>query len=314
MTALALGCASRKHLVGLFHAANPATDCSLERLHKWLQGRALPRSATVTEDLAAVLGSERDGTWMAGCTLEDFAAELERLFGRPAGELLAAPPFAGRGSATAAPAAAAVPQVSGNRYLCGRYACYSLAWSPYATGKLVRGALALEPGRGKAIDATYSETVFNRAIVLTGSALLAERTLNLHLLEPGGELPLFFNLFLPRPPAAVLCGVLSGVTFLGGDPEPSSCRIAAVRLPAEPALKTGVRSGYLDPDPRLLADDLTALGLPLREPGHAGGRLLEFLIADGRPNQVTAAQQAELAALLDPLHLAEPPACDEAAD
>lgn len=301
MTALVTGCSSRKHLVGLFHAANPETQCTLERLHKWLQGRALPRSATICDDLAAVLGCRRGGAWIAGCSLEDFADELERLFGRDAAELLAAQPFAGRGSRTAAPAAAAAPQLSGNRYLCGCYACYSLAWSPHASGKLLRGELAIDPARGRTLVATYAENIFNRTVRLAGKPVTTHRTLHLHLLEPGGELPLFFNFFLPRPPAGVLCGMLSGVTFLGQDPEPTACRIAAVRVPA--ALATGQGDGYLDPDPERLANDLVAHGLDLPEPARVGRLFHDFLFGGGPLNQVSAAQQAALSAEFDPLHL-----------
>lgn len=301
MTALVTGCSGRKQLVGLFHAANPETQCTLERLHKWLQGRALPRSESICDDLAAVLGCDRGGAWIAGCSLEEFAVELERLFGRGAEELLAAQPFAGRGSKTATPAAAAMPQVSGSRYLCGRYSCYSLAWSPYAAGKLLRAELSIEPRRGRVLSATYSERIFGQTVRMVGTASTTDRTLHLHLLEPGGEMPLFFSFFLPRPPAGVLCGIMSGVTFLGQDPEPSACRIVAVRLPASRGSVQG--EGYLDPDPALLAKDLAAQGLDLPAPERVGSVLCEFLTGGGQLNQVSARQQAALSAELDPLHL-----------
>ena len=35
--------------------------------------------------------------------------------------------------------------MSGVRYLCGSFACYSPAWSPYAQGKLIRGSLRIAP-------------------------------------------------------------------------------------------------------------------------------------------------------------------------
>lgn len=301
MTALVTGCSSRKHLVGLFHAANPETQCTLERLHKWLQGRALPRSATICDDLAVVLGCERGGAWVAACSLEDFASELERLFGRPAEELLAAQPFAGRGTRTAAPAAAAMPQVSGSRYLCGRYSCYSLAWSPYATGKLLRAELSIEPGRGRVLAATYVERIFDKTVRMAGTVSKTDRTLHLHLLEQGGELPLFLSFFLPRPPAGVFCGIMSGATFLGQDPEPSACRIVAVRVPPVAASEQG--EGYLDPEPERLANDLMEQGLELPAPGRVGSLLCEFLTGGGPLNQVSAQQQAGLSAELDPLHL-----------
>ena len=42
LTAAVLACASRKDLCARFRAVNPATHCDLDRLHKWMQGRALP--------------------------------------------------------------------------------------------------------------------------------------------------------------------------------------------------------------------------------------------------------------------------------
>jgi hypothetical protein len=116
-------------------------------------------------------------------------------------------------------------------------------------------------------------------------------------------MPLFFNFFLPRPPAGVLCGILSGATFVGGDPEPSSCRIAAVRLPDGAIFRAG--DGYIDPEPAVLAEELAELGLALPEPGRVGRLLCDFVTGGGRPNQVSAAQQAALAAELDPLHLGQ---------
>ena len=45
ITAALLGCATRKELCARFRSVNPATEFDLERSYKWLQGRALPRSA-----------------------------------------------------------------------------------------------------------------------------------------------------------------------------------------------------------------------------------------------------------------------------
>ena len=45
-----LGCASRKELCARFRDVNPRTEFDLERSHKWMQGRAKPRSGRVYED------------------------------------------------------------------------------------------------------------------------------------------------------------------------------------------------------------------------------------------------------------------------
>lgn len=303
MTALLLGCSSRKELVGRFHAANPKTECELERMHKWLQGRSLPRTASIVEDWAAVLACARGGVWLAACPLDEFAAEMATLFGREAEELMASEAFAGRGSRTSKPASAAEPRFSGVRYLCGSYACYSRAWSPYAAGQLIRGELTLAPGRGTAIEISYSEQLIDRTMRMDGEAMIADRTLHAVLREAGGALPLFFSLFRPRPPAGVLCGMISGVTFLGADPEPAASPIAAVRLPE--GSQAGSSNRYLEAAPGAIAADLAALGLRAAAPERIDGLVLALL--RGGTGKVTAAQQAALAAELDPLHLGAGP-------
>jgi hypothetical protein len=88
-TASVLGCGSRKELVGRFHAVNRASQCDVDRLHKWLRGRSLPRSAEVLNDWAKVLTSARDGSWLASCRRDEFARELAGLFRRARPALMA---------------------------------------------------------------------------------------------------------------------------------------------------------------------------------------------------------------------------------
>ncbi len=76
MAAAALGCNSRKELCARFRGVNQATQCDLDRLNKWVQGRSLPRAISVYADLAAVIGTPNPGRWVADCSLEEFAAEL----------------------------------------------------------------------------------------------------------------------------------------------------------------------------------------------------------------------------------------------
>ncbi len=301
MTACALGCVSRKDLVARFRAVNRATQCELDRLHKWLQGRSIPRSADVLNDWALVLGSARDGSWLAACPLHEFAEELSQRFGQPVQDLLRAQAFAGRGSKTASPAAAAEPRMSGVRYLCGSYACYSAAWSPYARGKLIRGSLVIEPGRGPALQATYSEALQGKAVRTMGQPIVARRSIHMTLFEPGGEIPVFFALYLPRPPAGVLSGMIAGVTFLAPQPEPSSSRIVMIRVPASAALDATNR--YMQPERGAVAADLSTLGLAPGEPDRVDKLVYEFLVENGKVDRVDDRVQALLAAELDPCHL-----------
>jgi hypothetical protein len=301
MTASVLGCSSRKDLVTRFHAVNRSSQCDLDRLHKWLQGRTLPRSSEVLTDWGKVLGSDRSGDWLAGCSLADFTAELARLFGRSADALLTEQAFAGRGSRTARPPAAAQPRMSGLRYLCGTYACYSLSWSPYARGKLVRGGLVLAPGRGTSLFATYSETLMGKPVRVSGEPVIARRTLHMTLIEAGGEIPIFFSLFLPQPPAGVMSGVMAGATFLSPEPEPSASRVVMVRTLDDAPLDGSNR--YMAASASAVAEDIANLGLHVQEPDKIRKLLYDFLVQGSGVDQVDPALQSTLSAAFDPVHL-----------
>jgi len=87
MAAVALGCDSRKEFCARFRSVNRASQCDLDRLNKWMQGRSLPRAASVYADLAAVIGTAKPGRWVAESSLEEFAAELTSLTGADAAAL-----------------------------------------------------------------------------------------------------------------------------------------------------------------------------------------------------------------------------------
>ena len=72
ITAAVLGCASQKDLCAQFHRVNPGTTFDLERSYKWMQGRALPRSAKLYDDWALLLGTERPPAYLQSCTLDEF--------------------------------------------------------------------------------------------------------------------------------------------------------------------------------------------------------------------------------------------------
>jgi hypothetical protein len=256
ITAELLGCASQKELCQRFRAVNPTTGFDVERSHKWMQGRAMPRDPRVYDDWARVLGTERSGTWLAECSLEEFRAELSGLFGREPGVVAPRPvPPIGR-----------VPMAEQRwRHLLGSFACYSHAWSRYHAGRIIRGELLIEPSRGEALNASYAEALETGAIHFAGEAWPANRTLHLVLRETASRLPLFASLFLPGPPGSVLCGILSGATFLGQEPQPTAVRLLAVRVSDTAALRTSNR--YLRPGQDTIATDLAALGVPVLDPG-----------------------------------------------
>lgn len=135
LTAAAIGAFSRKDLASAFHAVNPATGFDIGRAHKWLQGRAVPRSGDIYADWVAVLGLDRTADWLAECSADEL---LQLLCRRPDldGDTLVrrAQAFVRSAPAIVAseePAPAARPAASGLPDLGGVYACYSHAWSRY---------------------------------------------------------------------------------------------------------------------------------------------------------------------------------------
>src|SRR5262245_2655082 len=72
ITAAALGCTSQKDLCAQFLRVNPATTFDVDRSYKWMQERALPRSAKLYDDWALLLGTERPPAYLQSCTLDEF--------------------------------------------------------------------------------------------------------------------------------------------------------------------------------------------------------------------------------------------------
>ena len=168
LTAVALGCATRKELCA-HRAVNPATEFDLERSYKWSQGRALPRSTTVYGDWVRVLGSERTNDWLAHCGITEFLAELQALHGIDGAVLLqrsrlTAPEVAHDGHASFGP----------GQYIAGAYACYSPAWSGYFRGKMIRGGLVRGAGpRQRSADSNLLRDHLDWALQAAGAGAAA---------------------------------------------------------------------------------------------------------------------------------------------
>ena len=104
-----------------------------------MQGRAKPRSFRVYEDWARLLGTARRPSWLIACTLDAFVEEVCRAFSAHPLELKRRAGVDGQRLAGETPGGAAV------HYVCGAYAAYSHAWSPYFQGQLIRGSLLIQP-------------------------------------------------------------------------------------------------------------------------------------------------------------------------
>jgi hypothetical protein len=90
----------------------------------------------------------------------------------------------------------------------------------------------------------------------------------------------------------VLCGILSGATTMGPDPDPSASRIIFVRVPADAGAVLDRGNRYMRPGVVTLAADLAELGVASAEPTVAAGELDRLLSA---PNgqSIIRLEQAE---------------------
>ena len=295
LTAVALGCATRKELCARFRAVNSRTHCELDRLHKWIQGRALPRSLLLYEDWAKVIGWARSAAWLAACGLDEFRDELARHAGLTSDELRSREMFS-----PPPPAGVRKGALSGPGLLCGAFACYSHAWSPRYRGRIIRGSLRIGPTKRSELQALYSEHLLDRAVQLSGTVLIAGRTLHMIVREAGGNASLCFSLIEPGPPAHVLCGVMSGAAFVAQEALPSVSRVLMVRVPDEAALEASNR--YLERGVRGISADLGALGVRV-DPEALDKVTAAFLGLTF--DQVTETTQTELSSLLDLQHFGE---------
>lgn len=305
VTAALLGCANQKDLCAAFRRVNPNSDFDLDRSYKWMQGRAVPRSARVYEDWTALVGAEdRPPSWIAACGLREFVDALGARHGLEPDALLRRAGL--NGSAMADEGAAVGPE----GYLCGAYACYSHAQSPYYQGRIIRGALVVEPAprRAGGLVATYSQALPSGRAQASGTVGFYGLALCLELRLPSpGMAPLFCSLFRPSPPASVLAGIMCGTAAVhpGGQP-PYATRIAMVRVPAASASTLQASNRYLGPAEWPPSGDLAALGLPVLDPAGLDAQIERFLRPGARPpgyDQAPANEYAALAMACDRLWL-----------
>lgn len=292
LTAAALGCSTRKALCARFRSVNPATICDIDRLHKWMQGRAMPREQRFFEDWRRVIASERNADWIETSSVEAFAEELARGTGITTEELWRRDERQRRRD-DAAPAV-----LGAQRTLYGTFACYSHAWSPRHRGKLIRGSLRIEPGPRQGVQATYAEALISGITRLSGEVVLSGGMGHVLLRESANSLPLFLSVIAPGPPASVLCGILAGPALIAHAALPSATRFVAVRVPDGRALEATNR--YMETGVSAIAEDLASTGLRIPEAGRAAAALSAFL-GDGA-HQVPVADHLALCELLDPAH------------
>lgn len=298
LTAALLGGLSQKELCAAFRRVNPQTGFDLDRSYKWIQGRSLPRSAQIYEDWAGVLGLARPGSWVAGSTLDAFLAVLCE-----GGRVDRAGLLRRAGLDTPAEAAGAEEAAS---YLCAAYACYSQAQSPYYRGRILRGALVIQPAprRADGLVARYSQALAAGRNHVSGQVMIVGSMLALLLVSGSpGTPPVSFHLHLPAPPGSLLAGIMGSCTMVhpGGQP-PYATRVAMIRVPVgiEALERT---SRYMEPEPLALSRDLAALGLRVGDAAGLEARLERFLRPAGTgwagSDQIPMTEQVALSAACD---------------
>lgn len=308
LTAVLLGCTSQKDLCAAFRRVNPVTDFDLERSYKWMQGRALPRSARVYEDWLSLLGTvDKSVSWLMAVPVEEFAETLALLKGQEPSLLLRQ-----AGLSVTAPASEPGTNVGPDGYLCGVYASYSHAQSPYYAGRLVRGTLVIDPAgrRAEGLVAVYSQTLSVGRVQAAGSVGLYGASMCLELRLPApGVAPIFFSLFRPSPPASVLAGVLCGTTFVhpAGQP-PYATRVVLVRIAASPA-DVEASNRYLGQEDAPVTSDLGALGMAVGLRRDFEAKVRRILYPDESrigSDQLVATDYADLAMMCDQVWLNGP--------
>ena len=269
LTAAVLGL-GRKDLAAAFRRVNPRTSFDVARADKWMQGRAKPREAQLYEDWAKVLGLDRPGQWIGESELAAFIDEVGARHGRDSGELRSLlDPSAGR----------TMREWLGLS-LAGTYVCYSHAWWPYFHGRLIRGELSIAPGRPEQAPVHYTENAPPGPLHLEGTIVMDKREVRIEVSDPTApSCRLHFFLFPASPPVSVLGGLMTGLSLIGPDAQPSVTRIVLIRLPAANA-RLHTEDCYM-PAGFSVARDLAGLGLRIDDPAAVDRSLNAFLEIGG---------------------------------
>ena len=196
LAAVVLGCTTRKELAAAFRAANPETTFDVERADKWLNGRALPRTADVYRDLSRLLAPDRPLEWTTGCSADELMAILIERASLPPDLLLeAARNFPHGARRQPAPR----PVDSGASFVEGAYACYSYSFSPYFPGWLIRSSMLIGPGHGEN-SVAYSHNMPPLPTRFVGDVTFNGRGMQIALHQTvSGDMRIHMALFGPAP-------------------------------------------------------------------------------------------------------------------
>lgn len=271
LTAKALGCTTQKEFCARFIELNPTTHFTLQNSYKWMKGRSLPRSGEVYRDWAHLLDLDRSAQFLLDCPLDTFSGLLAARYGLTHEAIETQ---SGDSS-----------NVGTHGLLQGTYACYSLAWSKAARGRLIRGSLSIWLDADGSLSARYEEQVAGGKLVFSGRVRGTARTVSIMLEDGEKDHVLFFSFPAPLPPGTVLTGLLAGSVYHDLETRPTAARVLCVRsLHAGEVVTRGNR--YLDACAETINRDLECIGYDLGTEQSIGAVCGDFLGKRGEDDRI----------------------------
>ena len=304
LTAIALGCMTRKELCTAFIQVNPNTILTLQNCYNWLGGRSTPRSFSLYVDWAQLLGLDEGPHFIMTSTLEAFTERLASKLDLPEellGSMKAGPPQSGEGEMYAPLA----PSWRANALLQGSYLVLSLAWAPTARGRLLGGALLLDATNDGELRAEYLETILGQKVRFEGRGMKHGRSAQLALTCTANAETFFMALHLPIIPGNLGAGVFAGNTVYDFDSAPSACTALLIRNHALTQEELDAQTDYLDADADALSELLRNLGYG-RDPACAAEKALLPLLTTASDIPLIKVERDALtraANLLDERHM-----------
>lgn len=263
LTAIALGCLTRKELCAAFFQINPNTVLTLQNCYNWLGGRSTPRNFSFYEDWALMLDLDEGPHFIMTCTLAAFTERIAAKMNLP-DALLASLGDRPHKSNGAAPRQDHVggqdPSWLANALLQGSYLALSLAWAPTARERLLQGTLHLGTRDDGKLHADYLETILGRKVLFEGHGQEQGHTAQLTLTCQANATTFFMAFHLPILPGNLGAGIFAGNTVYDSASTPAACPILFIRNHALTHDEMEAGMNYLDATAEALAGSLEDLG------------------------------------------------------
>lgn len=295
LTAIALGCLTRKELCSAFFQINPSTTLTLQNCYNWLGGRSTPRSFSFYEDWARVLDLDEGPHFIMTSTLDAFTERVAAKRDLP-DALLASLDDRLHRPANAEPRQASAdgrdPAWLANALLKGSYLALSLAWAPTARGRLLRGALLLGTKDDGELRAQYLETILGEKVRFEGRGQEHGHTAQLTLTCQANAATFFMAFHLPILPGNLGAGIFAGNTVYDSNSTPAACPILFIRNHTLTSEEMEAGTDYLDASAEALAQLLEDLGYGRDPTLAAESALLDLLTRPSDMPLITLQREA----------------------